>query len=192
MNKYNLFHIGGREGGIGKAQHLTQLGNSLAITVFEANLGEDESSRAWIGDMQPYSDVGIEVSVIERCISDRAGRREFYINADPACSSLFKIAPNTENYSRMLTSGKQVWGEACRPTRTPIWKRLYLFIYSNSINLYLVVSSLWGTAYSMPLYFFTSELLANRILSITYSSTVIGNSLIVSSLYILHHSLVFV
>lgn len=116
--KYNLFHIGGREGGIGKAEYLTLLGDKLAITVFEANLGEDKTAKIWMGEMRQYIELGAEVSVMEHCLSNCVGKGEFYINVDPTCSSLFKIAPSALNYSRMTPRGKQIWGESCRPVRT--------------------------------------------------------------------------
>lgn len=116
-----VFHIGGR-GGVGPIKCLFRLKENLLLSIFEANMEEDED-RSWHNYdklVEEYANkYGINVSVIPRCISNSVGKRNFNINVMPDSSSLFKVSPEAEEYSRM-DRGKYriIWGEICQPQRT--------------------------------------------------------------------------
>lgn len=117
---FKLFHVGGRQGDIGPATQLLKLGKNLSLTVFEANIGEDSAWKDFEKEMNDqYNRYGIKSSsVILQCLSDCVGKKEFYINVAPECSSLLKMSPDAKNYSRMSGKDRLIWGEICQPART--------------------------------------------------------------------------
>jgi len=118
-HKFRLFHVGGREGGIGPAGILFQLGKNLSLSVFEANLTEDSSLEMFDKGMEGYAEqYSIEISIMQQCLSDCVGKKEFYINMEPSCSSLLKVSPLALNYQRMHGEKRIIWGEACQPANT--------------------------------------------------------------------------
>jgi len=114
-----LFHVGGREGGIGPAVLLFALKGNLSLTVFEANIGEDSSWNAFEKEMDDFTNrEGVKPLIIQQCLSNCVGKKEFHVNAAPACSSLLKMSPDAKNYTRMHGSNRIIWGEICQPTST--------------------------------------------------------------------------
>lgn len=115
-----VFHVGGR-GGMGPVEHLLQLGESLSLSIFEANIEAGDSS--WDDYDRLIADYanryGIKLSVISECLSNCIGKKEFHVNVMPDCSSLLKMSPDAKNYTRM-DRGKYriIWGQICQPTRT--------------------------------------------------------------------------
>jgi len=115
-----VFHVGGR-GGMGPVECLLQLGESLSLSIFEANIeSEDSSWNDYDNLIADYANrYGIKLSVIQQCLSNCVGKKEFHINVMPDCSSLLKMSPDAKNYARM-DRGKYriIWGQICQPTRT--------------------------------------------------------------------------
>lgn len=116
---FKLFHVGGREGGIGPSECLLQLGKNLSLLVFEANLTEDSSWAIFDKGMEEYTEqYSIEASIIQQCLSDCVAKKEFYMNVEPSCSSLLLVSPNALNYQRMHGEKRIIWGDACQPANT--------------------------------------------------------------------------
>jgi len=115
-----VFHVGGR-GDMGPVDRLLQLGQSLSLSIFEADLESGDSSwNDYENLIADYANrYGIKLSVIPKCLSNCVGKKEFHINVMPDCSSLLKMSPQAKNYTRM-DRGKYriIWGEICQPTRT--------------------------------------------------------------------------
>lgn len=115
-----IFHVGGR-GDMGPVECLLRLGQSLSLSIFEADIETGDSSwtvyESLIADYANRYDV--KLSVIPQCLSNCVGKKEFHINVMPDCSSLLKMSPEARNYTRM-DRGKYriIWGEICQPTCT--------------------------------------------------------------------------
>ncbi len=120
-----VFHVGGR-GGIGPAYCLLSLGESLSLSIFEANIqgaiegAGDSSWSDYDSLIANYANrYGIKVSVLPYCLSNRVGKQEFHINVMPDCSSLLSMNPDAKNYTRMVGDKYRIiWGQICQPTRT--------------------------------------------------------------------------
>ena len=120
-----VVHVGGQNG-VGKTECLLQLGESLSLSIFEANIegaiegNKDISWKDYDIQTDDYAKrYGVKLSIIPLCISNCVGKKNFNINVEPACSSLLKISPNAKNYTRMAGSKYRIiWGEICQPTRT--------------------------------------------------------------------------
>ncbi len=120
-----MVHAGGR-GGMGPAECLLQLGHSLSLSIFEANIEgaiDGPSDTAW----QDYGELiekyahryDVKLSVIPLCLSNCVGKKTFHINVMPDCSSLFKMNPEAKHFTRMAEKQYRIiWGEICQPTRT--------------------------------------------------------------------------
>jgi FkbM family methyltransferase len=101
MDKFNIFHVGGR-GDIGPASiFLTFCGKDGAlVTVTDADPGAKEASWA---------------KEISFCISDKSAKGvKFYITADPNASSLLKTNPEAASFADK--DGK-VWGRISKTMR---------------------------------------------------------------------------
>ena len=119
------FHVGGR-GGMGPVECLLQLGESMSLSIFEANIETGDSS--WDDYDSLITDYanryGVKLSVIPQCLSNCVGKKEFHINVMPDCSSLLNMSSEAKNYSRMCDTGRArgkyriIWGGICQPTRT--------------------------------------------------------------------------
>ena len=115
-----VFHVGGR-GGMGPVECLLQLGESLSLSIFEADIGFGDSSwddyESLIAD---YANrYGTKLSVIPQCLSDCVGKKEFHINVMPECSSLLNMSPEAKDYTRMGGPWYRIiWGQICQPART--------------------------------------------------------------------------
>ena len=125
--RIRVFHIGGR-GGIGPSECLLKLGRkNMSFSIFEANLG-GEKEDSWDYDDPTIRDYvhkyGIKPLLIPSCIYNRVGKKKFYINAMPDCSSLLKMNPDAKDYSRLshrfplLSDYRIIWGEISKPIRT--------------------------------------------------------------------------
>jgi len=114
-----VFHVGGR-GGVCPVDCLLQLGESLSLSVFEANIEPGDNS--WDSYERLTADYanryGIKLSVIPQCLSNCVGKKEFHINVMPDCSSLLNMSPDAKNYTRMNGPYRIIWGQICQPTRT--------------------------------------------------------------------------
>ena len=114
-----VFHVGGR-GGMGPSEYLLRLGESLSLSVFEANIESGDS--VWDDYKRLIADYaksyGIKLSMIPKCLSNCVGKKEFHVNVMPDCSSLLNMSPESTNYSRMNSWYKITWGQICRPKRT--------------------------------------------------------------------------
>ncbi|MFC1943173.1 FkbM family methyltransferase [Chloroflexota bacterium] len=106
---------------MGPVECLLQLGESLSLSIFEANIEPGDSS--WDDYESLVADYanryGVKLSVITQCLSNCVGTKEFHINVMPDCSSLLKMSPDAKSYTRM-DRGKYriIWGQICQPTRT--------------------------------------------------------------------------
>ena len=113
-------HVGGR-GAMGPIECLFQLRESLSLSVFEANIEDENGSWAEYERLtgEYAARYGITLSVKSRCLSDAVGRREFHINVMPDCSSLLRMSPDAKNYQRdNLGKCRLVWGQICQPRRS--------------------------------------------------------------------------
>jgi len=114
-----VFHVGGR-GGVGPVECLLQLGESLSLSIFEANIGLGDSSwKDYESLIADYANrYGIKLSVIPQCLSNCVDKKEFHINVMPECSSLLKMSPDAKDYTRMGGPYKVIWGQICQPAHT--------------------------------------------------------------------------
>ena len=119
----NAFHVGGR-GGLGPTTDLLKLGESLSLTIFEANI-EDNAGESTMHDFEnlirEYSQrYNVKLTMIPQCLSNCIGKKEFKVNVMPDCSSLLKVSPDAKKYQRLAYRGqcRLVWGQICQPTRT--------------------------------------------------------------------------
>ncbi len=115
-----VFHVGGR-GSLGPVECLLQLGESLSLSIFEANINTGDSSwKDYDSVIADYANrYGIKLKIIPQCLSNCVGKKEFYVNVMPDCSSLLRMSSDAKNYARM-DRGKYriIWGQICQPTRT--------------------------------------------------------------------------
>ena len=115
-----VFHVGGR-GGMGPVECLLQLGESLSLSIFEANIEPGDNS--WDSYEKLIADYanryGVKLLVIPQCLSNCVGKKEFHINVMPDCSSLLNMSQDAKNYTRMnWPRHRLIWGQICQPTRT--------------------------------------------------------------------------
>lgn len=117
----SAFHVGGR-GGLGPTMVLLKLGESLSLTIFEANI-EDSAGETTMHDFEnlvkEYSRrYNVKLTIIPQCLSNCIGKKKFNVNVMPDCSSLLEMSPDAAKYQRMSGQGRIPWGQICRPTRT--------------------------------------------------------------------------
>lgn len=106
-----IYHIGG-EGGYGPIEWvLKKFTNNCMLVVFEAR--SDTSDLVRKKQLAQYN---IPVFIINKCVSERAGKTSFYINKFPLSSSIFPPAPQAVNEHVVYGDGHtwqcHTWGEA--------------------------------------------------------------------------------
>lgn len=111
MNKEDtilrLFHIGGR-GPFGPAEVLLKMGKDMTITLFEASMGDLSEYDNFIKE---YKDkYGVDLFVVQRCISNTVGKKEFHVTLMPTCSSLYKVSPYAAHWTHVWILK---WGHMC-------------------------------------------------------------------------------
>ncbi|MBI4399060.1 MAG: FkbM family methyltransferase [Candidatus Omnitrophica bacterium] len=117
----NVVHVGGRAG-MGPVESLFALGKNLAVTIFEADISEGDSTwsdyEKFVAEYATRYDV--KVAIIPKCLSNQAGKRKFHINAMPESSSLLPTNPESEHYQRFTgyPPSRLVWGEITKPKQT--------------------------------------------------------------------------
>ena len=115
-----VFHVGGR-GGMGPVDRLLQLGESLSLSIFEADMEPgDNYWNDYKSLIEDYANrYNVKLSIMQKCLSNCVSKKEFHINVMPDCSSLLNMSPQARNYTRMTGRGYRIiWGEVCQPTRT--------------------------------------------------------------------------
>ena len=117
MEDYRLFHVGGREEGIGPAIQLLKIGKRLLLTIFEAELGEGKE-WAWQNKFDKYNDIGVRLEDKHYCLFSSVGKRPFYINEQEGSSGLFKVDPRARSFLRKDANDILLWGKACHPKKT--------------------------------------------------------------------------
>jgi len=117
MDDYRLFHVGGREEGIGPAIQLLKIGKRLLLTIFEAELGEGKE-WAWQNKFDKYNDIGVRLEDKRYCLFSSVGKRPFYINEQEGSSGLFRVDPRATTYLRTNENDILFWGKACQPKET--------------------------------------------------------------------------
>ena len=116
----NIFHVGGRGEGMGPLERLFKLKQESHLITFEADL-EGNGDRSWIGEFESWgAKKGINISIVQQCISNQIGRKKFNVNVMPDCSSLLNISPEAKTYQRLACRGecRLPWGQICQPTHT--------------------------------------------------------------------------
>jgi FkbM family methyltransferase len=115
-----VYHVGGRGGGIGPMECLFHLKDQLHLTTFEADI-EGNGDTSWVGEFENWgAEMGIRVSIVQKCLYNHIGRKKFHINVMPDCSSLLSISPDAQKYQRLECGGqcRLPWVQICQPTHT--------------------------------------------------------------------------
>jgi len=113
---FTVFHVGGK-GGIGEGiRILTNYKhepNKKALYIFEADLSNDgdlDKNKEYIKKLKKRH--GMDVNILQYCVSDHNGVEDFYINRDRWSSSLFKIDDRAANYVMESKDGP-MWKDHC-------------------------------------------------------------------------------
>ena len=102
-----LFHVGGR-GPFGPAETLLRMGEDMTVTLFEASMESIDEYNSFIKE---YKDKhGVSLSVVQRCLSNTVGKKEFYIDLIPTCSSLYMSHPDARHWTHVWNLK---WGDMC-------------------------------------------------------------------------------
>jgi len=103
-----VFHVGGR-GGFGPTDALLPIGSDLSVTLFEADI--DNPADYDSVPIYYKKTHGISASVVQQCLSNTIGKKEFNINVMSASSSLLKIDKDKENWTHPISIK---WGQICK------------------------------------------------------------------------------
>jgi len=102
-----VFHVGGI-GNYGPVDELMKHFPEHVVAVcFEANPSKDD-----LLVQKKYSEHGVKTMFVPKCVSDKSGKQDFYVNKHPESSSLFPPSPkaigNHVKYKNLHT-----WGQTC-------------------------------------------------------------------------------
>ena len=102
-----MFHVGGI-GGYGPIDHIiNQFAQHAVVVCFEANPSKND-----LLVQEQYSARGVRTVLVPKCVGDARGKQHFYVNKQPASSSLFPPAPQALQ-EHVVYQGINTWGENC-------------------------------------------------------------------------------
>lgn len=102
-----VFHVGGI-GNYGPIDTLIEKFPERVVAVcFEAN-----PSEADIETQRRYQKYGVRTIFVPKCVADKSGLKDFYVNKHPESSSIFPPSPGAV-FQHVKYKGINTWGENC-------------------------------------------------------------------------------